>query len=150
MTFKEFVKGCMEPLEAMQLPYGMNLDAILRADMNYLIESAGVPPEMQKPHAQAWLNVEGAKRVKAVCAELVTFTDIPLLPTVRAVWGRLYPNRSIAAPDCEYCAGTGWEEREFTLRHGIFAGEKVTAATRCRCGGMPPAVNPEESYQHQR
>lgn len=108
MTFKEFVRGCMEPLEAMQLPYGMNLDAIMRADLNYLIESAGIPPEMTKPHAQAWLNVEGAKRVKAVCVELATFLDVPLLPTVKAVWNRLYPKADAARLACDRCGGTGW------------------------------------------
>ena len=108
MTFKEFVQGRMEPFEAMQLPYGMNLDSILRANLNWLIESAGVPPEMTRQHAQAWLKVEGAQRVKAVCDELQTFLDVPLLPTVKAVWHRLYPKADAARLACERCGGSGW------------------------------------------
>ena len=108
MTFKEFVQARMEPFAAMQLPYGMNLDAILKADLNWLLEAAGVPPDMKRDHAQSWLKVEGAKKVKEVCDELMTFQDVPLLPTVRAVWNRLHPDPADARRNCERCEGAGW------------------------------------------
>lgn len=128
MTFREFVQSRMEPFEAMQLPYGMALDGILRADLNWLMEAAKVPPDSKKPHGLAWISVEGARRVSDVCHELATYSDVPLLATVKSVWNRMYPAPCEERLRCPYCNGMGWV---------IVEGEFGTSAAR-PCSHQPP------------
>jgi|SRR5580700_7895639 hypothetical protein len=59
----------------------------------------------------------------------------------------LPPPAPVARLDCRFCAGTGWEDREGVLNRGIFAGESFTFAVRCRCGGLPPVIDPTATYE---
>lgn len=100
-----------------------------------------------------WLEAK-ASGSEERAAQLVTIAgemeEIPSIADLNRLWTRLYitPNaKPIASPDCLHCAGTGWEEREGTIKSGMFAGETRTFVTRCRCGGMPPGAKADEAWE---
>lgn len=58
--------------------------------------------------------------------------------------------KRIAAPDCWWCTGTGWEDIEGVVKSGPFAGQPCSGVARCRCGGMPPAAKSDVAYGSQK
>ena len=79
-----------------------------------------------------WLEAKSAGDVGTAMSfvtEICDFEERPSIATMNAVWLRMFPPVvKFAPPDCEHCAGTGWE----VVQRGNVEGVK-----RCRCGGMP-------------
>jgi hypothetical protein len=106
--------------------------------IDWVCTASGFPRDDKRQlPAPEWIaSFEAGKRVQALVDALVdSETTVEPGKAVRAAWKRMYPVQEIrrAAPDCEYCAGSGWEERT-----GVIAGVEVSGMKRCRCGGMPP------------
>ena len=100
----------------------------------------------------AWLESKAAgdkQNAMVFITEVTQFENLPRIADLNALWGRLHapPQRPVASAVCPFCTGTGWEDREGVLKRGIFAGESFTFAVRCRCGGMPPTVDPTVKYE---
>lgn len=115
----------------------------------WVAQASGHPGDDKRTQpAPSWLaESEPARRVKALvdecCGlEAIGGKDREPVATIKAVWGKLFPaiEAKIAAPDCEWCTGTGWEDIEGVVKSGPFAGQPCSGVARCRCAGMPPTV----------
>jgi hypothetical protein len=109
MIFRDFVKEQIGRLKSfadftLKVP-----DDGQKEICRWLEERAGCDPKAKSQSTFAWLEAEeGARRVKAVIDECLTFESLPDLRTMRAVWDRLYPPSHSARNSCARCGGTGW------------------------------------------
>ncbi len=109
MTFREFVTEQIGRLKAFA-NFGRDVPEDGQKEIRrWLEERAGCDPKARSESTLKWLEYdEGARRVKAVIDECLTFETLPDLRTMRAVWDRVYPPQNLVRQSCERCGGTGW------------------------------------------
>jgi hypothetical protein len=109
MTFREFVTEQINRLKSFA-----NFSRDVPEDgqkeiRRWLEERAGCDPKARSESTIKWLEYdEGARRVKAVIDECLTFETMPDLRTMRAVWDRMYPPMNQQRAACDRCQGSGW------------------------------------------
>jgi len=150
MTFRMFVGDQLGRLAQFR-DFGTLPESGRKELIDWVAKASGFPNDdkRQLPGSEWIANFPAAQRVHALVNDLVEQPSIgDPGPAIKATWKRLYPTveSRIASPDCEFCRGTGWEDREFTVKDGVFAGEVRNGVTRCRCGGMPPTPKPDATF----
>lgn len=104
-----------------------------------------------------WLESRAKGDEQQAIGFITSVTEMAAMPTIaemNKLWHQMFnapeEEKRIAAPSCEWCTGTGWEDIEGVVKSGPFAGQPCSGVARCRCGGMPPAAKSDVAYGQNR
>jgi hypothetical protein len=113
MKFHEFVLKQMEPFGGMAVPGGQIFANMLKPIAELLIELSGERKDAVQSSALAWSATTPGERVAAVCRECATYSEVPTLVIIRAVWEQLFPRRR-PGQKCQICHGDNFVSRDGT------------------------------------